>query len=107
VNDYGRIQEWFGIILFYPRNLPPTTMFLFTDVVVSIVAHPQNFNIRTLSSPAIERDCRSYDLDDASRMMVEIFLFQTNDSYLILLNRVVDIYFGSLPEAHEFMPPAL
>jgi hypothetical protein len=70
-------------------------------------AHPQNFNVRALSGPTIESDCRYYDLDDASGPTTEICLFQTNDSDLILPNPMVDIYFGSLPGVHRFMPPAL
>jgi hypothetical protein len=107
MHDCGRAQEWFGINFFSPRNLPPISMYLFTDTVVSIAARPQNFNVQALSGPAIERDHRYYDLDYASRLMTEIFLFQTNDLELILLNRAFDIYYGSLPGAHRFMPPAL
>jgi hypothetical protein len=71
------------------------------------VARPQNFNVRALSGPAIERDRRSYDLDGASGLTAEICLFQNNDSDLVLPNQTVDIYFGSLPRVHGFMPPSL
>jgi hypothetical protein len=107
MHDCGHAQEWFGINRFSPHNLPPIATYLFTDTMVLIAAHPQNFNIRALFGPAIEHDRRSYDLDNASRLMAEICLFQTNDSYLILSNQTVDIYFRSLPGAHGFMPPAL
>jgi hypothetical protein len=82
-------------------------MYFFIDTVVSIAARPQNFNVWALSSPAIERDRRSYDLGGASKLTVEICLFQTNDLDLTLLNWTVDIYFESLPGVHRFMPPAL
>jgi hypothetical protein len=102
-----RAQEWFGINCFSPNNLPQVATYIFIDIVVSIASHPQNFNIWALSSPAIECDHQSYDLDGASGLTSEICLFQNNDSDLVIPNRTVDIYFGSLPRIHRFMPPAL
>jgi hypothetical protein len=103
----GTTKGGFRPTHFSPHNSLQGATYPFADTVVEIAAHPQNFNVRALSGPAIECDRRSYDLDGASGLTAEICLFQTNDSDLILLNQTVDIYFGSLPRVHGFMPPAL
>ena len=60
---------------FPPHNSLQGATYPFADTVVEIASHPQNFNVRALSGPAIELGCRSYDLDDASGLTDEICLF--------------------------------